>query len=177
MKLWKTCGKFIFIFILLLNLECINCCTTCQIDDLNSCSGDQCNDCKPKYKEGDSSPNCYYCQGISSLSYYTIDSNGHCLINECLGDKIIDSTHECTFEIISTLYKLGDFYYYNTITSNSEVTCQDKICTCSSHFYTETKYGKKKINCLSLSSFPTNSYKYYNYKSKEFFQDAQMDSK
>ena len=107
-----------------------------------------------------------------NINYYTIDSNGHCLINECLGDKIIDSTHECTFEIISTLYKLGDFYYDNNIASNSEVTCQGTICTCSSHFYTETIYGKKKINCHSLSSFPKGNYKYYNYKSKEFFQDG-----
>ena len=147
MKQIKNHHIIIFLFIFLLNLEYSKC-EDCSNTYCNNANGYSCSNsgtqtcpynCKPKYIEGDGT--CHDCNGISPSTYYTIKSDGTCSPDECLGDKIIADSKECTSQIISSLYKLGDFYYNTNPTSNS---CPGNICSCPSYFYTEKIYGKKK---------------------------------
>ena len=85
--------------------------------------------CRPRYFEGNS----YECVSCSSSEspYYTINEYASCLPNTCIGNKIIDQTYECTDRDLS-LYKLGDFYYFNK-PSNTD-SCPNKICSCLSYY-------------------------------------------
>ena len=128
-----------------------------------------CTNCKPKYGSG----YCYSCSTSSSV-YYTIKSDGTCLLNECFGDKIIAASSECTSQTITSLYKLGDFYYSSNNPQSS--TCgTNKLCSCPSYFYTQKIYGKKKIICFSLISSHPSGYIYFNYKTNEFFNNGCPD--
>ena len=163
---------FIIFLFCLKYLECSEC-TSCILNHFgtyrclvrsgfSTCSSY----CKPKYNVN----NCYECS-TNGLEYYTIDINGNCHTKECIGDKIIAGTGECTFQTITTLFKLGDFYY-TSISSGTLYSCNGNICDCSSTSYysIEKIYGKKKLTCHG-TSIPS-SYKYCNSKTLECFTDG-----
>ena len=174
-KLRKINNNFIFFFILLLCLEfnkCLICDSHCTSNDGITCSSSSsssyCNNCKPKYgSEGV----CYSCTG--TYVYYTIDSSGNCLINQCIGDKIIGRSNECTSIVTpGNYYKLGDVYYStNPHSLNSLISCNsNNICKCSQYYYTQKINGKLVYNCKSESVLLSEGYKFYNYKTGEFFK-------
>ena len=123
-----------FIWILKQSICVFNCASNCYYNSGKYCTpssiffySDECNNyCKPKYFG--SSKQCVYCYP-KATSYYTIEENGNCLVDQCIGNKIIDHTLECTDRDIS-LYKLEDFYYSNP---PSDASCQNKICSCLSY--------------------------------------------
>ena len=173
LKPYKECQKFILIFILIIffefskeqdcNTDCIGTGLVCTDSATGTCGPN----CKPKY----GSTTCYDCSRITG-NYYTIDSNDNCL-NQCLGDKIIDATKECTYELVNSLNKLGDVYYSTAPTS---ATCTSNICTCSSYYYLEILNGKKIYTCFStISAAVSASYPYYNYKTMQCFRDGCPD--
>ena len=170
-----------FIWILKQSICVFNCASNCYYNSGKYCTpssiffySDECNNyCKPKYFG--SSKQCVYCYP-KATSYYTIEENGNCLVDQCIGNKIIDHTLECTDRDIS-LYKLEDFYYSNP---PSDASCQNKICSCLSYYVVDkVVYGKKKITCYDLiNNRPSNTnIKYYNYNTKELLPDCPLGFK
>ena len=123
---------FIFLFIICFKYsdsQIICSSEYCTNRNAEGCSGDpticDSNKCKPKYVPNINDITCHYCSGISDENYYTIDSNGDCLINVCRGDKIIEKSRECTYQPADNLFKLGDFYY-NSKPDDTD-NCENKI--------------------------------------------------
>ena len=104
MKPLNASKKFILIYILFLCFEYTSqddCdsdhCTNLYGIKCESVPGNSCpSNCKPKYVSG----TCHDCSAITGSDYYTIDSGGNCL-RQCLGDKILGDSGECTYEEIS----------------------------------------------------------------------------
>jgi len=97
--------------------------------------------------------------GIQNYDYYSISQDNTCLINQCLGDKIIQNganANECTYQIINpevSLYKVGQsgdyYYYFSPNVDNNLYSCtSNKICNCVNYYYIQTIYGKKNIIVL-----------------------------
>ena len=183
MKPWKKNKKFIFVFIILLCFEfskCLDCTSNCEYQSGTSCSDTNSNtcpstSCRPKFimnSGGSNTFTCHDCTGISG--YYTIDSNGNC-IDDCLGDKIISETKECTSKDLSSFYQLGNFYYSATPT---DANCDtNNKCTCLKYYYIETIYGKKKYTCFStVDDTLLSKYKYYYPNTGEFFPNQCPDN-
>ena len=104
-----------FIWILKQSICVFNCASNCYYNSGIYCTpssilySDNCkNYCKPKYIG--SNKQCVYCYP-KATSYYTIEENGNCLVDQCIGNKIIDHTLECTDRDIS-LYKLDNLLLY-----------------------------------------------------------------
>ena len=162
---------FILIFILFPNKSIQDICSQdyCTIGtntySINANSYTDTIEYRPKYNYG-GSISCLSCPGIKKESYYTINESGNCVANICEGDKIIDKTKECTSQIVSGLYLLGDVYYCSE-PGNANCNNNNKICVCESYYYIEKIYGKKKYTCLS--SLASSTYKFYNYKTNELY--------
>ena len=168
--------KIIFIFIFILLIDNSNeascpenyvCALTGQTYPLNSNSYTEGNNYRPIYNYGGSFE-CLFCTGISKDSYYTKNAAGSCAINTCDGDKIIEMTKECTSQIVSGFFLLGDVYYCS---QPENTNCKDvnnyHICSCNSYYYIEKIYGRKKYTCLN--SFSSSFYTFYNYKTNELY--------
>ena len=187
MKLQKYKQKFIIFFIILISFEyskCDDCSSFCSNADGLSCQNKDeshvCpSDCKPNYGHN----TCHFCNGIQSNDYYSIDSDGNCLINQCIGDKIVEidgNLKQCTSQIITPsgqIYKvgeLGDYYYFFSSVDNIDnnfYDCTPNVCKCKKYYYIETIYGKKKYNCVNdLSTLSSTNYKFYNYNTGQLFQ-------
>ena len=176
MKLRKNYQRIIFIFIILICLEYSKCsidcgnsfCTSDGLSCLNAGTNICDPNCKPKY----GSSTCHDCTGISSGDYYTIGQDGTCLIDQCIGDKIVEKANdkECTSQIVNpsgSLYQVGELGEYYTIivdTTNLH-DCTSNICTCKHYYFIESIYGKKKYTCFSnLDDYSSSNYKYYTYQ-------------
>ena len=133
---------------------------------------DFCNtNCRPRYSI-EPLPSCSQC--TITPSYYTITESNVCLIDTCIGNKIIEHTLECTDRDLKYLYKLEDFYYVN---QPPNTQCQNKICSCASPYYFVTNlvvYDKKKITCHARGSDP---YKYYNKITHELYTQCPIEMK
>ena len=155
--------KFIFIFIILTFFkfsksdECSDSCI--NLSGLKCKNKDEAHECpafcKPKY----GFDTCHDCSGIQNDDYNTISQDNTCLINQCIGDKIIQNganANECTYQIINpddSLYKVGQsgdyYYYFSPNIDNDLYSCtSNKICNCVNYYYIETIYGKKNIIVL-----------------------------
>ena len=179
MKPWRKQKMFFIVFIVLLLFEfsCQDPTCTCVSSDRKTCADssgsdpDCCSNYKTKYISS-TSAECYDCGGISG--YYTFDSSNNC-INDCLGDKIIYDTKECTNRDLSSLYKLGDFYYHD-ISAAGNTDCDGTQCKCEKYYYIETEYGKKKYTCFNtVDDNILNIYKYFNSKTGEFLKNQCPD--
>ena len=184
MKLWKKHKKYILMIIILFFInysKCQDSCTNnCHSVDGKSCvnkvAGDsyECSSCKIKHSD----LTCITCTGLTS-AYYSVDSSNSC-VNGCVGDKIIYETSECTSEDLSSLYKLGSIYYIDEPSASSLISCENKICKCSSnYYYIDTNDNKEEYNCFNSYDPSTSStlaeYKYYNYKTGQFFKSGCPD--
>ena len=174
MKSWKINQKFILVFIFLIcfkfSKEDIDC-STCSYSSGTFCTGSgSCSgSCRPQLSvsSGTNTYSCYDCTGFSG--YYTIifdsnNPNGKC-INACVGDKIIEETKECTSEDLSSLYKLGDFYYISDPSNgntDTNIKCTNNICNCINYYYIKTIYGKKQYNCFDSIENPPSGYTFYS---------------
>ena len=173
--------KFIFTFVFLLfhKILALNFCseTSCTISDGTSTNSYSVqkelysgSNVRPKYIQDSStgSIECHRCSGISQNSIYTIDINGRCLVGHCEeGGKILDKTNECTSLVLNNLFLLGDVYYCQ---QPSNTNCENKKCVCKSYYFTEYLLGeKKRYTCLDTIPDSTTGYKYYNYKTNEFY--------
>ena len=180
MKPWKKKQNLIFVFIFftfLVNSKCDDCSINCVFNG-NSCETRSptytysCGSyCKPKYAGSNDATTCYNCNGITG--YYSITPTGNC-INDCIGDKIIYDTGECTFQILNSVSHLGDIYYFTIpSTISGKITCADNVCTCINYYYVESVYGKKQYTCFNnINDYSGAGYKYYNFNTKEFFKDG-----
>ena len=95
------------------------------------------------------------------------------MLRECTGDKIIDAIKECTSaDLMSSglFYQLGDVYY-TTNPSDTNIECAtSKVCKCKANYYITYYSGKKIYHCFPDTDIATlSTYKYYNYKTNEFF--------
>ena len=165
MKAKKNVTKIIFVFLCLFAFINTDDCT-CTRDSENqfSCTSTGI-DCHCKFKYPDS---CQLCNGIVQNNYYSIE--GGVCSNLCLGNKIIESTKECTSEnIVHSLYQLGDVFYINN-PSSTEIECDPstKKCKCKNYYYIIDKDGKKIYNCVN--TVPTD-YSYLNSKTSEFLKN------
>ena len=180
----KTIKSFSKLFLIFLSLcTYINCDCTCSVSSVSplQCIADPSGDssCVCKYQYPSS---CIFCDSSifsSGNVYYSI--NGATCSGSCLGDKIIDNTKECTSEDLMSsgnFYKLGDVYYYsNPPSDTTNIDCPDsKICKCKKYFYIQYVNGKKIYKCFSDTDTTTlTTFKYYNYKTNEFFSDGCPD--
>ena len=184
MKHRKFHKKLIIFFIIFISFEyskCLDCSNTnCNINNFqcqNSGSNNCPSDCKPK----NGANTCHDCTGIQPNDYYSINSDGTCLKNQCIGDKIIEidgNLKECTFQTITpsgSIYQVGElgeyYYFFSSVDSNTKYVCTGNICKCKTYYYIETIFGKKKYTCIaSLSGLSSTNYKYYNYHTGQLFQ-------
>ena len=183
MKHRKFHKKLIIFFIIFISFEyskCLDCSNTnCNINNFqcqNSGSNNCPSDCKPK----NGANTCHDCTGIQPNDYYSINSDGTCLKNQCIGDKIIEidgNLKECTFQTITpsgSIYQvgeLGEYYYFFSSVDSNKYVCTGNICKCKTYYYIETIFGKKKYTCIaSLSGLSSTNYKYYNYHTGQLFQ-------
>ena len=179
MKPRKKPKILIYIFFFLLcfkstkSTDCVNDCTSSNGISCIDSSSQSCDPtCKPNYG---TIGHCYDCAGITG-NYYTINSDGICL-NQCLGDKIIGDTGECTYEELSLsntdVKKLGDIYYFSGDIYNSLTACVSNDCSCTSFYSLETINGKKIYTCFdNLNTAQTKGYTYYHYQTSEFFKSG-----
>ena len=186
MKPWKRKEKFIFVFIILLCFEFSKCALDCSSVNCQYQTGTYCtdvnpstcdNNCKPKFISNSGGSNTYTCHDCTGISgYYTIDQNQNC-IDDCLGDKIISETNECTSKDLSSLYQLGNFYYLSNTAPTDTICDTNKKCKCSHYYYIETIYSKKKYTCFStVDDSLLNNYKYYYPITGEFFHNQCPDN-
>ena len=167
----KNYLRFIFIFLVLLNniySEDTCGCTAVNSNDFSCTSTVETCNCKFKY-----SNSCHDCSLAltNSDTYYSIDASGVCS-NQCVGNKIIEQTKECTsVDLPNTFYHLGDVYY-KTNPSNTDIECQsNNACKCKKYYYITDINGKQIYNCFSEISTPPEGYSYYNFKTGEFLKD------
>ena len=184
MNQFKVFKKFICIFMFFLFLKQSKselCNSICYYSSGGFCSSsssstsdiDYCTKhCKPLHYQNFKT--CYYCSQIIS-SYYTINEYYNCYVNECIGDKIIYETKECTsrpIQLIVSTYRIGDFIYYNYPPDLTLYSCTSNICTCNEYHYTELIFGKKYIHCKRS---PESPYNYYNHITKEIFTQCPQE--
>ena len=170
MKPNKVHKIFLLIFIFLLcfeSSECQDCQTNCQStglacnDNVGTCDSH----CKPKY--GEVTPICYDCSNIAG-DYYTIDSSGNCL-EQCIGDKIIGNSGECTSESIPNSFKkIGDVYYDS---AQPLMNCGSSECSCNNYYHIKILNGKKIYECFNvINDALAKGYNFYHYNTKEFYE-------
>ena len=167
MKTKKNITKIIFIFLCLFSFINTDDACTCTVDSEHfSCASSGATGCLCKFKYPNS---CQLCNDIDDPDdYYSIE--GGVCSNLCLGNKIIESTKECTSEnIVHSLYQLGDVFYIND-PSSTEIECDSssKKCKCKNYYYITDKDGKKIYNCVN--TVPTG-YSYLNSKTSEFLKN------
>ena len=146
--------------------KCADCYNDCYLLVGSSCTGiTACSNCKPRYNYN---YNCYDCSSFPD--YYSI-VGGACAA--CTGDKIIDATKECTSaNLPATFYQLGDVYYsYDPSSTDPEIQCSNKICSCKNYYYTEKIGSMTKYTCFSsINAYSSLGYKYYIYNQRELFK-------
>ena len=97
------------------------------------------------------------------------------IINECIGDKIIEPTKECTIRPVTlntNTYRVGDVIYYNFSPTSIYYCSSSFICECIGYHYTELLFGKKVIHC---SEGPVSPYNFYNHITKEIFVECPQE--
>ena len=176
MKTMKEFTILVFIFLCLFNFIVSDDCTISTISDFRRNSNTEGVTCKYNYPNS-----CKVCNGVGESDYYTF--NGDSCSVECTGDKIIDGIKECTSANLMSsglFYQLGDVYY-TTDPSNGNtdayIECSSsKVCKCKNYYHITYYSGKKIYNCFSNSDTGTlSSYRYYNYKTNEFFSSGCPD--
>ena len=174
MKTMKEFTKFFFIFLCLFNFIVSDDCPISTISDFTCNSNTEGVTCKYNYPNS-----CKVCNSADDSGYYTF--NGDSCSGECTGDKIIDGIKECTSANLMSsglFYQLGDVYYTTDPSStDTNIECSSsKVCKCKNYYYITYYSGKKIYNCFSSSNTDTlTTYKYYNYKTNEFFSSGCPD--
>ena len=104
-----------------------------------------------------------------------MDESHSCIINECIGDKMIEPTKECTIRPVTlntNTYRVGDVIYYNFSPTSIYYCSSSFICECIGYHYTELLFGKKVIHC---SEGPVSPYNFYNHITKEIFVECPQE--
>jgi len=145
------------------NDHCLSDGFACYDNTPNSCNVN----CRPSYKD---THRCFLCNMVDEFYTININTDSTYTCVACTGGNIL-SSKECSTEIPSGLYKMGDIYYKER-PLYSKATETENEFICENKYYEEDFHVKKKLTCLSPTSACPITKQFYDFGINKCYSGA-----